>query len=346
MIDVSPAHAPGAAASAPAGARGQRSHPAAPRARAARRARARVLQRRRATTCRPRSPPAPAARAARSIAICARVLHYYTSKNQTSSYWCRRCATAHSMLSSSGLAAPDRPVIPRLHEQRLEHHLRCVSSSALDDDARQPVCLVIGAGAGLGQAVARKFAREGLCVCVVRRGAGQFVWTLPEKNAGADDATAHTAASRVRDDFESFVEDIRSEGGRAEAFIADGSSPDQLAKLIGSVERDVGPIACAVYNVGAQMGARTLQATSYADFQNALSLGAVGAFALAKEVTPFMLRRGRGCLIFTSSTAAFRGNAGQHAHTAAMGARRNLCQSFRLAPIAAVWAQDEISARA
>lgn len=232
------------------------------------------------------------------------------------------------MLSSSGLAAPDRPVIPRLHEQRLEHLLRCVSSSALDDDARQPVCLVIGAGAGVGQAVARKFAREGLCVCVVRRGAGQFVWTLPERNAGADDATAHTAASRVRDDFESFVEDIRSDGGRAEAFIADGSSPDQLAKLIGSVERDVGPIACAVYNVGAQMGARTLQATSYADFQNALSLGAVGAFALAKEVTPFMLRRGRGCLIFTSSTAAFRGNAGQHAHTAAMGARRNLCQSL------------------
>ena len=27
-------------------------------------------------------------------------------------------------------------------------------------------------------------------------------------------------------------------------------------------------------------------------------------------------------------SAAFRGNAGQHAHTAAMGARRNLCQSL------------------
>ena len=188
--------------------------------------------------------------------------------------------------------------------------------------------MVIGAGAGVGQAVARKFAREGFCVCVVRRGAGHFVWTLPESNAEADGAPGTTARSKVRDDFESFVEDIRSNGGRAEAFIADGSSPDQLAKLIGSVERGVGPIACAVYNIGAQMGARTLQATSYADFQNALSLGAVGAFALAKEVTPFMLRRGRGCLIFTSSTAAFRGNAGQHAHTAAMGARRNLCQSL------------------
>jgi NAD(P)-dependent dehydrogenase (short-subunit alcohol dehydrogenase family) len=31
---------------------------------------------------------------------------------------------------------------------------------------------------------------------------------------------------------------------------------------------------------------------------------------------------------YTSATAAYRGNAGQHAHTAAMGARRNLCQSL------------------
>ena len=47
-----------------------------------------------------------------------------------------------------------------------------------------------------------------------------------------------------------------------------------------------------------------------------------------------MRRRGAGTLLFTSSTAAFRGNAGQHAHSAAMGARRNLCQSLRaeLAP--------------
>lgn len=220
-----------------------------------------------------------------------------------------------------------QPVPHRQHE-RLQHLSQCVSRGALDDSgSRQPVCLVIGAGAGVGQAVARKFAREGFCICAVRRGAGQFVWRGAKSHGEANAGTADSA-SKARDEFNAFIEEIRRDGGRAEAFFADGSSPDQLAQLIGSIEGEVGPIACAVYNIGAQMGVHTLEATSYADFQNALSFGVVGAFALAKEVTPFMLRRGRGCLIFTSSTAAFRGNAGQHAHTAAMGARRNLCQSL------------------
>lgn len=205
------------------------------------------------------------------------------------------------------------------------------AAAAADGDQRQPVCLVIGAGAGVGQAVARKFAREGLCVCAVRRGAGQFVWRVPEPG----DATEELAAGdQARNDFAAFVQSVRDEGGRAEAFFADGSSPQQVAELVASVERDVGPIACAVYNVGAQMGVHALDATSVADLENALSLGVIGAFALAKAVAPFMLERGHGALIFTSSTAAFRGNTGQHAHTAAMGARRNLCQSLNaeLAP--------------
>ena len=41
-----------------------------------------------------------------------------------------------------------------------------------------------------------------------------------------------------------------------------------------------------------------------------------------------MVERGKGSIIVTSATAAVRGNAGQHAHAAAMGARRMLCQSL------------------
>ena len=41
-----------------------------------------------------------------------------------------------------------------------------------------------------------------------------------------------------------------------------------------------------------------------------------------------MLERGRGSLLVTSATAAVRGNQGQHAHAAAMGGRRMLCQSL------------------
>jgi NAD(P)-dependent dehydrogenase (short-subunit alcohol dehydrogenase family) len=41
-----------------------------------------------------------------------------------------------------------------------------------------------------------------------------------------------------------------------------------------------------------------------------------------------MVKRGHGTLLVTSATAAVRGNAGQHSHTAAMGGRRMLCQSL------------------
>jgi NAD(P)-dependent dehydrogenase (short-subunit alcohol dehydrogenase family) len=41
-----------------------------------------------------------------------------------------------------------------------------------------------------------------------------------------------------------------------------------------------------------------------------------------------MAARGCGTIIFTSATAAYRGNAGQHAHAAAMAARKSLSQSI------------------
>tara|TARA_B100001105_G_scaffold212376_1_gene177175 strand:- start:171 stop:575 length:405 start_codon:yes stop_codon:yes gene_type:complete len=38
--------------------------------------------------------------------------------------------------------------------------------------------------------------------------------------------------------------------------------------------------------------------------------------------------RGKGTILVTSSTAAVRGNKGQHSHAAAMGGRRMLCQTL------------------
>ena len=50
--------------------------------------------------------------------------------------------------------------------------------------------------------------------------------------------------------------------------------------------------------------------------------------APASAVLPRMEARGGGTILVTSATAAMRGNDGQHAHAAAMGGRRMLCQSL------------------
>ena len=166
----------------------------------------------------------------------------------------------------------------------------------------KPVCLVIGAGAGIGGTVGKRFAREGYHAVLCRR---------------SDEA----GLARL-------VEAIESEGGEASGFLMNAVKENTIEERVAQVEADIGPIEVAIYNLGAQIGNRALEATSDKAFEMGWRLGAFGLFRLAKSVCPPMVERGGGTLIVTSATAAVRGNAGQHSHAAAMGGRRLLCQTL------------------
>ena len=164
------------------------------------------------------------------------------------------------------------------------------------------VVLVIGAGAGIGGHVARRFARDGYHAVLCRR----------SDRAGLD----------------ALVADIEAEGGRATGRLLDATHDDAIESLVETVERDIGPVHVALYNLGAQIGNRPLEATSHKAFELGWRLGAFGLFRLAQALLPGMADRGEGCLLVTSATAAVRGSRGQHSHAAAMGARRMLCQTL------------------
>jgi len=181
-------------------------------------------------------------------------------------------------------------------------------------DARTPVALILGAGAGIGQAVAAKFAMEGYHAVMVRRGAG------PNRLLTEEDDS-----KRV---MEELADTLRKEGGKATPIFADATSPEETAALVKRVEDEIGPIHFINYNIGAQVGNRPIDSTSYRIFELAWRMGSLGAFAIAKEAAPYMVKRGHGTIVYTSATSAVRGNSGQHAHAAAMGARRNLAQSL------------------
>jgi len=166
----------------------------------------------------------------------------------------------------------------------------------------KPVCLVIGAGAGIGGNVAARFARDGYHAVLCRRSNQQ----------GLDE----------------MVQSIRDAGGSASGFILNAIKDDEIEQRIAAVEADIGPIEVAVYNLGAQIGNKSLEETSYKAFDMGWRLGTFGLFRLASTVLPLMTERGSGTLLVTSATAAFRGNAGQHSHAAAMGGRRMLCQTL------------------
>ncbi|MDP3160068.1 MAG: SDR family NAD(P)-dependent oxidoreductase [Reyranella sp.] len=166
----------------------------------------------------------------------------------------------------------------------------------------KPVCLIIGAGAGIGGSVAKRFAREGYHAVLARR----------SDKAGLD----------------RLVGEIKAEGGTAAGFMLNAVEEGSIERLVESIEADIGPIEVAVFNLGAQIGSRALSNTTLKAFEIGWRMATFGLFRLAQVLFPYMEKRGKGTLLVTSATAAVRGNAGQHSHTAAMAGRRMLCQSL------------------
>ena len=166
----------------------------------------------------------------------------------------------------------------------------------------KPVCMVIGAGAGIGGHVAKRFASDGYHVVLCRRSDAQ----------GLD----------------AMVAQIRDDGGSASGCLLDAAQVDSIESRIALIEADIGPIEVMLYNLGAQIGNRPLENTSYKAFELGWRLGTFGLFRAASVLCPLMEARGRGVILVTSATSAVRGNAGQHSHAAAMGGRRMLCQSL------------------
>lgn len=166
----------------------------------------------------------------------------------------------------------------------------------------KPVCLVIGAGAGIGGTVGTKFASEGYHAVLCRR--------------------------RDKEGLDRLVEGIKSAGGEATGMLLNAIDDNTLEETILHVEENIGPIEVVIYNLGAQIGNVPLEETSYKSFEMGWRLGTFGLFRVAKTVCPLMAERGSGKILVTSATAAVRGNKGQHSHAAAMGGRRMLCQTL------------------
>ncbi len=166
----------------------------------------------------------------------------------------------------------------------------------------KPVCLVIGAGAGIGGNVGKLFAAKGYHSVLCRR---------------SDE-----------DGLNKLVNEIEEAGNSASGFLMNAIEEGAIEERISAIEDGIGPIEVVVYNLGAQIGNRSLADTSYKAFEMGWKMATFGLFRAANAVCPSMVERGKGTFLVTSATSAVRGNAGQHSHAAAMGGRRMLCQSL------------------
>lgn len=163
-----------------------------------------------------------------------------------------------------------------------------------------PVALVVGAGDATGGAIARRFAREGLTAVVVRR----------------------TAAA-----LEPLVARIEADGGRAVAMATDARDEGAMVALVDRIEADVGPLAVAVFNVGANVPSPIRDETAR-KYRKIWELAALGGFLTGREAARVMVPRGHGTILFTGATASVRGSAGFAAFAGAKAALRALAQSM------------------
>lgn len=166
----------------------------------------------------------------------------------------------------------------------------------------KPVCLVIGAGAGIGGTVGKRFSKEGYHAVLCRRSDEEGLNKL--------------------------VAEIEQEGGEATGLLLNAVKEDTIEEMINKVETEIGSIEVVIFNLGAQVGDRLLEDTSYKVFELGWRMATFALFRTASVICPIMEKRAKGTILVTSSTASVRGNAGQHSHAAAMGGRRMLCQSL------------------
>ena len=117
------------------------------------------------------------------------------------------------------------------------------------------VCMVIGAGAGIGGHVAKRFAREGYHAALCRR----------SDQEGLDRMVAEIEASGA------------SASGHLLNAVEDGTIEDAIERI----EAEAGPITTLVYNLGAQVGNRPLADTHHKMFEMGWRLGTYGLFRAA-----------------------------------------------------------------
>lgn len=137
-------------------------------------------------------------------------------------------------------------------------------------------CVIIGAGPGLGMALATRFGREGARIGLVAR---------------------NGAALRAQS------ERLTALSVRHEIAIANAGDAVSLQTAISDLEEAHGPTGVLIYNAAIMKPAGPFDLT-LGRLVNELQVNVVGALASVQSVAPAMKRAGRGTILFTGGGLA------------------------------------------
>ncbi len=170
------------------------------------------------------------------------------------------------------------------------------------------VALVTGSSRGLGAAIARRLAQDGLAVAVNgRRGGGR----------------AREVGRSIRDD-----------GGVAEAFGAVVTDEQQVAGLVAAITGRFGPVDVLVLNATGPQPEARVSDVAWADHLAQLNFFVNSPVLLGRAVLPGMQARRYGRIVHIDSEVASRPPPGRSAYATAKSAQIGLARSWarELAP--------------
>ena len=157
------------------------------------------------------------------------------------------------------------------------------------------IALIVGAGAGLSASLARLFAREGIRVALAAR---------QIEKLGA----------------------LCTEAG-ARAFACDATNPDDVERLFGLVEREIGVPDIVVYNASGRTRGVFTELVP-AEVAEAMTVSAFGGFLVAQQAVRRMLPDQHGAILFTGASASVKGYPQSAPFAMGKFALRGLAQSI------------------
>jgi 3-oxoacyl-[acyl-carrier protein] reductase len=145
------------------------------------------------------------------------------------------------------------------------------------------VAIITGAGRGIGQATALKFASEGAKVVV---------------------------CDLSQEWIEDTVEKIGNMGGQAMGYRADVRNLPELRSMVDSVVARWGRVDCLVNNAGIVKDAQLKNMTEE-QFDNVIEINLKGVYNCTRAVVDTMLKQQSGVILNASSIVGLYGNFGQ-----------------------------------
>ena len=151
------------------------------------------------------------------------------------------------------------------------------------------VALVTGAGKNIGRAIAMRLAADGAAIVV---------------NGRSDEGAIKAVA-----------DEIIAGGGRAMAYRADISKPEEVAAMAAAVAAKMGGVDILVTNAGLRRQTSFLD-ISFAEWREILSVALDGAFIVTQAFVPQMIARGGGSIVGLSGISTHVGTPNR-AHVSA-----------------------------